>query len=410
MLGQPLRRLTSPCAPAAPLRLLLLLLLLAAGAGAASPGCVESQADPDPSAEALDVGRRYVQDPEFRRGVLEGSLVNPDNGYSRLRLARYTEDDWGALPQWKPELAPVLPADPADWTHEALVAAGRQAFFGYPIQVAPALRLASDPDAATKYGVSTALWIEIPDGDETAFSCSTCHARPAGAGGGGEPEGLRAGVTNDRFDYGAMLDDYYVRRTPSGAWGPGRADVTADDVDNPTAITDLRPIRLQTRLHKTASVRNGLAELAVRVETLIITNLGQAVRPPRETALALAWFLRSLADDLPLPPPPGSGPGRQVFDAHCARCHAGDAMTGPPVPLAAIGTDPTVGESPERGTRRYRVPSLRGVGDRRPLLANGAVPDVQSLLDPGRSAPGHPFGLDLSEAERTALLGFLAEL
>lgn len=367
---------------------------------AASAACLDERADPEPVAadEELALGRRYVDDAQFRRDVLEASLVNPDNGYSQLRLERYTEDKWGALPVWKPDLAPT-----PQWTRPALIAAGRAAFFEYPIQIAAALRLTfDDPDADAKYGTGTVIWTEIPDGDETAFACATCHARP---GADGE---LRAGVTNARFDYGAMLDDFYVRHTPTGDWGPGRADVTPDSVENPAAITDLRPLRLQHRLHKTASVENGLIELAVRTETLILTNLGQAVRPPREIAFALALFLRSLADDLPVPI--SAGPGRDLFDRHCARCHAGQAMAGPAIPFEEVGTDPVVGQSPDRTTGRYRVPSLRGVGDRRPLLANGAVPDLKTLLDPDRSAPGHRFGLDLSDPDRVALLDFLAAL
>ena len=354
----------------------------------------------------LQLGRRYVQDAAFRRQVLEESLVNPENGYSRRRLARYTEDDWGALPLWKPELVPEVP-----WTRDALIDAGRKAFFEYPVQVAAPLRLAfDDPDSNARYGVQAVIRTEVPDGPATAFSCATCHSRP----GDGPSGDLQPGPTNDRLDYGAMLDDFYGVRTASGGWGPGRVDVTPDSTDNPTAISDLRPVGHQTHLHKTASVRNGLIELAIRTETLILTSLGQAARPPRQTAFALALFLRSLADALPPVPPadtPGTiGVGRTVFDAHCARCHAGPSLNGPPVALDEIGTDPAVGQSTDRTTGTYRVPSLRGVADRRPLLATGSVPDLQTLLDPARTTPGHRYGLTVPASDRQALLEFLAAL
>lgn len=75
-----------------------------------------------------------------------------------------------------------------------------------------------------------------------------------------------------------------------------------------------------------------------------------------------------------------------------------------------IGTDPSVGLSTERGTGTYRVPSLRDVGDRTPLLATGAVRDVTELLDPARTAPGHDHKRDLGAEDRAALVRFLETL
>ena len=75
-----------------------------------------------------------------------------------------------------------------------------------------------------------------------------------------------------------------------------------------------------------------------------------------------------------------------------------------------IGTDPAVGSSPERTTGSYRVPSLRGVGDRRRLLAGGTVNDLHEMFDPQRSAVGHPFGLALSAEERSDLIAYLETL
>jgi hypothetical protein len=69
-----------------------------------------------------------------------------------------------------------------------------------------------------------------------------------------------------------------------------------------------------------------------------------------------------------------------------------------------------VGESLERGTGAYRVPSLRDVGDRSPLFAAGSVKDLSELLDPSRSAAGHRYGLDLEVVERADLVRFLETL
>ena len=80
------------------------------------------------------------------------------------------------------------------------------------------------------------------------------------------------------------------------------------------------------------------------------------------------------------------------------------------MPLDVVGTRRAVGESSERGTGHYRVPSLRGVGDRTPLFSDGSVAHLEDLLDPKRRAPGHRFGLAISEEERAALLAFLYTL
>jgi hypothetical protein len=80
------------------------------------------------------------------------------------------------------------------------------------------------------------------------------------------------------------------------------------------------------------------------------------------------------------------------------------------VAIEIVGTDPAVGMSPDRTTGSYRVPSLHGVGDRKRLLANGAVLDLAELLDGDRTAPGHRFGVDLGAAEKADLIAYLETL
>ncbi len=112
-----------------------------------------------------------------------------------------------------------------------------------------------------------------------------------------------------------------------------------------------------------------------------------------------------------------------MFAAECAGCHVPPALTGAPVPLAIIGTDPTLGLSRVRGTGDYRVPSLHGVGSRGPLLHDGTVPSIDAMFDPARptasftgklhghgAVPGHLFGLDLSAGDRAALVDYLRSL
>ena len=396
-------------------RFLLILMLL--GQGCAPP--------PSPLSPAHDVmasGALYIADPLARRAALEASFVNPDNGYAQLRLARYTDTEWGALPLWNPLARPIKVGESAPeslvdgralayrdvpWTRDDLVALGERAFFTYPVQIAPALgHTLADPAA---FGVdvvddvlTTTVWVETDGGVFPALTCASCHAARDMAGE------WRAGKTNTRFDYGRILDAFYQTGDERSHWGPARVDVTGDAMDNPTVVTDLRPMAHQQYIHRAATLRNDPIALAIRLETLLITSSGQVIRPPREITFAMALYLWSLADALP--PVPTESPGRVVFDRVCAGCHAGPGLAGPLVPLEIVGTDSAVGDSSMRGTGAYRTPSLRGVGDRTPLMAAGGVPDLEDLLDPQRKAVGHAYGFDLSADERRDLLAFLRAL
>ena len=110
-----------------------------------------------PNPDAAQVA--YLRDADSRRAALVASLVNPDNAYSSLRLAHYASGDWERLAVWNPRVAPVtvedldawpgagsLPADaraldlPDEATWEPTVpleSLGEQAFFRYPMQLAP---------------------------------------------------------------------------------------------------------------------------------------------------------------------------------------------------------------------------------------------------------------------------------
>jgi hypothetical protein len=161
------------------------------------------------------------------------------------------------------------------------------------------------------------------------------------------------------------------------------------------------------------------------LETLLVTSSGNSVRPPRIVVWALAVYLTSLADSLPrVDEATAAAPaGARLFAATCSPCHALPSFTGPPVPLAVVGTDPAFGESPSRGTGDYRVPSLRGVGARVALLHDGSIPSLAELLDGARllpsfggglhgpgPVPGHLYGLALGQGDRDALVTFLRSL
>jgi cytochrome c5 len=404
--------------------------------------------------------RAYLHRPAFARAVLVDSLVNPANGYSQLRLAHYAtgdQADWDRLPEWNPVAERVAGAE-LDATGGAstdtlgvgaralslpdsvdaiddpdLVALGREAFFRYPMQIAPMMRVAvASRSAAASFG----LWVDasggvgglvrtrVADGSAAlAMTCSTCHARP-------DADGVVVpGLPNAALDLGATIlaaegVPLPAPGEPLALWGPGRVDVTTANGTEPARIPDLRPVRWLSHLQQDATVdaRDPIA-LAIRIETLIVTSSQATVRPPRVVALALAAYLRSLAAAAPVVDTASASRGAELFAGACAGCHAPPGLTGAPVALDVIGTDPTLGLSADRGTGSYRLPSLRGAGTRGPLLHDGTLPSVDAILDPGRlrddyagrlhgagAVPGHRFGLDLGEEDRRALISYVAAL
>jgi len=397
----------------------------------------------------------YLADAAARRSALLASLVNPDNGYARLRRAHYATGaigDWDRLRAWNPRTAAVMPRNslaggevPSSARFAALpigdetrlppvaelATLGEAAFFRYPAQLAPPTPHLIGEYAASRYG----LWVdadrglgglvraEMPDGStRVAFTCATCHADVVAGR-------LIVGLPSARLDIGRMIADAGGGSAPPAvlrnvlAWGSGRVDVTTTDGAIPERIADLRPVRWLDHLQYDATVRHGdLVDLAIRIETLIITSHAQTIRPPRIVSLALALFIRDLAGALPALPS-ADVPGASTFQRRCAGCHGGPGMSGAPQPLEVVGTDAVLGESADRGTGTYRVPSLRGVGSRPSLFHDGSLSGLAALLDPARLEPGyrngargagavrgHAFGLDLRADERRALISYLQRL
>jgi hypothetical protein len=94
----------------------------------------------------------------------------------------------------------------------------------------------------------------------------------------------------------------------------------------------------------------------------------------------------------------------------------------------SVGTDPRLALQTRKGTGYYRVPSLKGVWYRGPFEHNGSVASLEDWFNPARlqvdylptgfkgngvktrRVPGHEFGLNLSQVDKTALLAFLRTL
>ena len=378
-------------------------------------GCADSN---------LDDASLFLQSGEYRQDTLRESLVEPDNGYSALRLASY--DEWSELPEWNPVSRPLLEEDIGAFegdegrvttegdaffqrdgfepSHEAWLALGRRAFEDYPMGVDVRLGSATH-HIETAEGIG--LWVDDRgrvggiarvrlNAEREAFAptCATCHARVEGGT-------LLHGAANVDYDYSAIGAGGSLVQS---RWGAGRVDVTGDSSDNPVAISDLRPIHLHRRLHRAASVRNSLPALAVRIETLLITSYDERRRPPREVVYALAYYLWHLSGD---PTPDETLPGAAIFEERCAECHGKGSPRTEAVDLEEVGTDPRVGESSARGTGQYRVPSLYRVLERPALLNRGERITVRELLSEDSSPLGHRFGRGLSDDDKDAIIEYL---
>lgn len=167
-----------------------------------------------------------------------------------------------------------------------------------------------------------------------------------------------------------------------------------------------------------------------------------------EQLYALTLYLYSLKP----PPNPNkfdalAARGQKVFEREgCAACHTPPLYTnnkltpvdGFNVPAEhpkkydimplSVGTDPALALKTRRGTGYYKVPSLRGVWYRGPFEHNGSVMTLEDWFDPrrlrdayaptgfrgagvkARAVKGHAFGLNLSVADRQALIAFLKTL
>ncbi|MBV8832255.1 MAG: hypothetical protein JO108_23890 [Acidobacteriaceae bacterium] len=90
-----------------------------------------------------------------------------------------------------------------------------------------------------------------------------------------------------------------------------------------------------------------------------------------------------------------------------------------------VGTDPYLALKTRRGTGFYKVPSLKGVWFRNAFGHAGQAETLEEWLDPARLKPdyvpkgfhigpgpiqGHPFGLNLSAADKQDLIAFLRTL
>jgi cytochrome c5 len=405
--------------------------------------------EPEPWSDAWleREGLRYLDEPEFRRAQLETSLTNPANQYSRKRLSAYGWGDrgWDALPEWVPATAAItneiveqlraggeLPdPSPRIWpsgdrptTLAEWIALGERVFYEYPLRPEIfAHHALLEPELAAEVGLFAegpdpqARWpgvvafVDLEGTTKIGITCAVCHVG----------EDAYPGRARRSFDYGRMRLAYY-RDTGSpldprlaermAGWGPGRADITDDDDEDPVAIPDLWGVRELGHLTQAATLTHAHpAALAIRQETQLLHANRELARPPRELAWALAMYVYSLAPP-PREPIAAAPEGERLFERHCERCHSGPTKAGEPIAAERIGTARALAFGRARGTGLYRPAPLVRVAEAGPYLHDGSVATLEQLLDPDRLAitPGHAYGTDRPTDERAALLAYLRTL
>jgi cytochrome c5 len=321
-----------------------------------------------------------------------------------------------------------IPATRAAW-----VALGKRVFFEYPMRAEVFMEWGlTRPALADEVGVERTADGSIPglvvfanvDGaTRVGITCAICHS----AVRDGE---LVVGAARRRFDYGKLRLGYFAETRADvepelarrmATWGPGRADVTEDNDEDPVAIPDLWGLQDQTMLTQAGTINHGSPlALAIRQDTQLTHSNHQRIRPPRELAWALAMYIYSLS------PPARSSDrfidlarGATVFAATCSKCHDNPAWGGRAIEEKRVGTDPALANGQARGTGKYRVSPLVDIARGAPYLHHGPVSSLDELLSParlspdyrggrfGKPIPGHSFGTELGEDDRAALIAFL---
>ncbi len=390
---------------------------------------------------------RYLRDSDFRRQVMKDSLTNKENFYAQSRLRSYglVDSGWDQLPAWNPRTQQIdtlfvdgliagkpvelsqpkplwdgtIPSKLADW-----VTLGRRVFFEYPLRAEiyaeHGLRSSERSKRLGLFANREGIWpgvIAFEDFEGKAaigITCALCHVA--------EKDGqMIVGQARRKLDYGEMRLTYFrdtgifvpddlKRRMAS--WGPGRADITQDDDEDPVAIVDLWGIRDHEYLTQSGTIRHvHPATVAIRQETQFMHASEEMVRPPRALAWALTMYLYSIEPPTKnVPPSTILASGQRLFGEYCNHCHSDSNFAGKPVSAQSIGTDMALAGGQARGTGLYRPSPLTRVGDAAPYFHDGTVETLESLLDKNRLIPGHLYGVDLKPEEKRDLLVFLRSL
>lgn len=379
----------------------IFLLLTACGESAPEPGRA-------PVEMLIDDANLFLEDRAFRRASLERSLWQPELPYAAARLDAYglERGGWDALPETVG--ADLVPAQ-TPTTREGWMALGARVFWEMPMRWDGYLAwVGTRPDLWDELGFQTDVdgnirglvaFTDARGVARTGLTCGACHGA----------QGV-SGRANRDLDLGRaralFLEERGLETAPFDRWGPGRVDVTDDDVDDPLSFPNLFGVGHHRNLNRSGAIDvdgNPFA-VAIRFETQYIEGHSFLGRPDRRLPLALAIFVMSLADRAE--PASMDAPGAEAFGRVCGGCHDPDrGMSGGLVPAEALTSDPLAAFSRKRGTGYYKVPSLLGVADGGPYLHDGSAASLAEVLD-----AGHPFGKPLTADDRAAVLEFLSTL
>ncbi|MBX7221373.1 MAG: hypothetical protein K1Y36_15595 [Blastocatellia bacterium] len=230
-----------------------------------------------------------------------------------------------------------------------------------------------------------------------------------------------------------------------------------------TKIPDLIGIKDQRYLDHTGTHRNRGPEDIARYGILVTTADDGSIGPYQfkteaqrkllfrfsdEAMFALGKYIYSLEYPVnPNKPNDLTAKGKKVFDSQgCMVCHTPPLYTNnaltpvkgftPSADLretlnikpVSVGTDPGLALLTRKGTGYYKVPSLRGLWYRGLVEHSGSIASLEDWFDPKRlrddyvpsgwkgpgvttrAVKGHEFGLDLSPADKKALIAFLKTL
>ena len=316
----------------------------------------------------------------------------------RIEMGRrlFNHYDWGSSIYWRPS---------GRYLHYAMRASSAE-------ELQSRYGILSDPDGQ----LIGLLGKPAPDGRiDYGWSCAICHA---GAGPDGRPV---PGAPNHRYDYGLIYHRGLIEHEPHpggapglidrdtpierlGDLGPGRIDMNGDRSENPVKIPALWGLR---------EIRTGMfANGGIGNFWFGIPHNG-GVFPASDLLEAVIAYVLSLE---PPPNPAAKGesetPGERIFNQEgCASCHSGPYYTnGEIIPLEVIGTDPR--RARVEFPKGYRVPTLRRLDLQSLFLHDGSLAALPALFSRERltTAPGHEYGLDLSEKEKDDLVAFLLSL
>ena len=228
----------------------------------------------------------------------------------------------------------------------------------------------------------------------------------------------------------------------------------------PPQIPDLIGVKDRKFLDHTGLVRQNEAADLMRYSSLVQDMMGygrygdyEPMRTPEAgkgarysdvQLYAMAMYIYSLEPpENPNKPDAKSARGERVFKSErCGGCHTPPIYTNNKlVPVQgfkgekaswvsrqSMAADPRTALATKKGTGYYKVPSLLGVWYRSPFEHNGSAATLEEWFDKARlsddyqpkgfagydggprAIPGHEFGLDLSPADKEALIAFLKTL